>query len=100
MANRDLHTAEAQAKRDRTVAAESKIKQLRAENFELRRQVFRAQETARLADEEAHALRQHNVQLLADVVQWRDEAHLQRDQFNALTAPRPSLLQRLTGKAP
>jgi hypothetical protein len=53
----DLHSPEAQAKRDRTAAAEAKVKRLRVENDDLRRQLFRAQEATRLADEEALALR-------------------------------------------
>lgn len=105
----DLHSPEAQAKRDRTATAEAKVKRLRVENDDLRRQLFRAQEATRLADEEALALRQS----LASMTQSRDAARARNvvlqgridtlierpvDPQHAATAPRPSLLQRLTGR--
>lgn len=40
---------------ERTTTAESKVKALRLENADLRKQVFRAQESARIANEEATA---------------------------------------------
>lgn len=107
MANRaSLHSPEAQARRDRAGAAEAKVKRLRIENDDLRKQVYRAQETARIADEEAIALRQsltsmtqsrdtavkRNAALQADLDLWRHEAE---DLHHAATAPRPSLLERL-----
>lgn len=111
MSNRpDRHSAEGQARRDRTFVAETKIKQLRFENDGLRKQVFRAQETARIADEEALSLRQ----ALASMTQSRDAARARNavlqgridtlierpmDPHHAATAPRPTLFQRLTGRS-
>lgn len=110
MAKREqFHSREVHAKRDRTQAAEAKIRLLRLECDDLRRQLFRAQETARVADEEAFALRQslasmtqsrdaaraRNAALQADLDLWKREAE---DWHHAATAPRPSLFQRLTGR--
>lgn len=64
------HSAEGQAKRDRAYIAETKIRRLRIELDDLRKQVFRAQETARIADEEALNLRAS----LASMTQSRDAA--------------------------
>lgn len=64
------HSAEGQAKRDRAFVAETKLKRQRIELDDLRKQVFRAQETARIADEEALSLRQ----ALASMTQSRDAA--------------------------
>lgn len=113
MSNRpDRHSAEGQARRDRTFFAETRIKQLRFENDGLRKQVFRTQETARIADEEALSLRQQlasmtqsrdaararNVELKADLDLWRNEAETFHTQLHAAAAP--NLFERMAERFP
>lgn len=88
MANRaSLHSPEAQARRDRAAAAEAKVKRMRFELDDLRKQVCRAQETARIADEEAQNLRQS----LAAMTFSRDAA---RDRCAVLQGRIDTLIER------
>lgn len=68
----------AQVKRDRAFTAEAKAKELRLEVQDLRKQLFRAQESARIANEEAdmraQAQRQSGEALRAQLTAAREEA--------------------------
>ena len=92
---------------ERMTTAEGKVKRLRQECDDLRKQLFRAQESARIANEEANAravaqqqsrdaLREQLRQARADVDLWRGEAG--RWQAIANPPPEPGLLERLAAR--
>jgi len=92
---------------ERMTTAENKVKRLRQEVADLRKQLFRAEESARLANEEAaaraaaqrqsgEALREQLRQARADIALWKDEA----EKWHAIAnqPPEPSLFQRIAAR--
>ena len=75
---RERYNPVAMVKRDRALTAEMKVKDLRGEVHDLKKQLFRAQESARIANEEATARamaqRQSGEALRAQLAVARDDA--------------------------
>jgi TolA-binding protein len=91
---RERYTPVAQVKRDRALTAEMKVKELRLEVHDLKKQLFRAQESARIANEEAdmraQAQRQSGEALRAQLAAERDR---DRDLFHAFVRRGEDLLE-------
>lgn len=102
-----FHSEQTHRSIDRIRSAEAKMKALKAENVDLRKQLFRAQESARLANEEttariaAHkqssaAARANAEVLRADLDLWKREAEA---LHAAATTPRAvGLFERIASR--